>query len=124
MFIVKRSLSVLAVFATLGLGVHAQAVDSTSAPVPQAKAPKLDLDAASVSSWRIPKLNDPAAISNGSILSGLDLGGSTLSFQGDKRPPETLSGAEAIEPGTMMTKKQRRLGGPHYFGLTIKKPLE
>ena len=105
--------------------VYAQAAGSTDTAAPQAKAPKLDLDSASLSShWWTPKLNDAAAKPNDSILSGLDLGGSTLTFQGDKKLPENLSGAEMIEPGTMMTKKQRRLGGPHYFGLSIKKTLE
>jgi hypothetical protein len=123
--IAKRCLLILAAFGTLGLGVRAQAADSTGVPVPQAEAPKFDVDAALLSSRRwTPTLNDPAATLNRPLLSGLALGGSTLNFHGDKKLPETLSGAETIEPETMMTKKQRRFGGPHYFGLSIKKPLE
>jgi hypothetical protein len=105
--------------------VYAQAVESTDSTAVRAKTPKLDIDASALpSGGRTPKLNTPSAKPNDSLLSGLDLGGSTLTFEGDRKAPASRVGAETFEPGTLVPAQKSRPVGPNFFGLSIKKSLE
>jgi hypothetical protein len=104
--------------------VNAQALDSTLAPPLQPAAPAFPFDPASLPSVvRAPALDTKPVQPNASIFSGLDLGGSTLNFEGDRKPPANPFGVETLEPGTLMSRKSRKLG-PNYFGLSIKKSIE
>ena len=56
-------------------------------------------------------------------LGSLRLGNSTLNFEGDRKPPDTLTALESLEPGTIGRRPKSKLG-PQFFGLSVKKPLE
>jgi hypothetical protein len=114
----------VAVVVVLTAGARAQAVDAPpSAPV-QSGNPTLYFDPAALPSVTQAPLLEPKPINpNDSIFTRIDLGGSTLNFEGDRKPPDNRLGAETFEPGTLMSRKSRKLG-PNYFGLSIKKPLE
>jgi hypothetical protein len=56
-------------------------------------------------------------------LGSLRLGGSTFNFEGDRKPPDTLTTFESLEPGTIGRRRNNTLG-PQFFGLSVKKPLE
>jgi hypothetical protein len=117
-------LALVAVVLVLAGAASAQAVDSTAAPPSQPATPRFDFDPAGLPSLvRAPALDAQTIKPNESMFSGLELGGSTLNFEGDRRPPDTRFGAETFEPGTLMSRKPRKLG-PNYFGLSIKKSLE
>jgi len=117
-----RLVAILAII--LGLAaVRAQAQEPVSSPPAQQASPNLNIDAASLPARRAPTLNAKPAKPNDSIFSGVDLGGSTLNFEGDRKPPDNRMGAESFEPGTLVSRKSRPMG-PSYFGLSIKKSLE
>lgn len=123
---IPRRIAALLALALMCCGeARAQTLDSTAAPPQQSAAPKLDLSASTPSSsGRTPKLNNPPAKPHDSILSGIDLGGSTLNFEGDRKPPDTSVGAERFEPGTLIQSQKSRGIGPSFFGLSIKKTLD
>jgi hypothetical protein len=118
-----RLVAVLAIILAFAAGARTQAEEPVSPPAQQAN-PNLNIDAASLpSARRAPALDAKPAKRNDSIFSGVDLGGSTLNFEGDRKPPDNRMGAESFEPGTLVSRKSRAVG-PSYFGLSIKKSLE
>jgi hypothetical protein len=118
-----RRVALLGFVLVLAAAAGAQA-DSPLAPPSRPIAPTFDFDRASLPAVpQAPALAAKPAQPNDSIFSGVDLGGSTLNFEGDRKPPDNRFGADALEPGTLMSRKSRKLG-PNYFGLSIKKSLE
>jgi hypothetical protein len=107
-------------------GAHAQSVESNDASTAQPTAPKYDVDVGSLPSTgrAVPKLKSEPIKPDDSILSGLDLGGSKLQFEGDRKPPENRVGAETFAPGTLVQSQKSRQIGPTFFGLSIKKSLQ
>src|SRR4051794_15005178 len=88
------------VLAFVAAVARAQAEDSASA---QSANPNFDLSPAALPSVpRAPALRAKTPKPNDSIFSGVDLGGSTLNFQGDRKPSDTRVGAETFEPGTLV----------------------
>jgi hypothetical protein len=126
MFRFTNVVAAFACCAVLGAAAHAQAVESADTPAPRAKTPDLNIDPATLppASGRPPKRKNEALKANDSLLSGVDLGGSTLSFEGDRKKPESRVGAETFEPGTLVPSQKSRQIGPTFFGLSIKKSLE
>jgi len=118
-----RLVLLLGVVLAFPLAASALAEDSTSSAPAQQASPNFDFNPATLPSTRAPAL-DAKTTPNGSIFSGIDLGGSTLNFQGDRKPPDTRVGAETFEPGTLVQSQKARGIGPNFFGLSIKKPLE
>ncbi len=111
----------------LGLvGAHAQTAESSDAPSGQPTPPKLDVDVGSLPSVErtVPKLDSQPAKPNDSLLTGIDLGGSKLQFEGDRKLPENRVGAETFAPGTLVQSQKSRQIGPTFFGLSIKKSLQ
>ncbi len=108
------------------VGAHAQMADSSDAPSGQPTPPKLDVDVGSLPSVErmVPKLDGQAAKPSDSLLTGIDLGGSKLQFEGDRKPSESRVGAETFEPGVLVQSQKSRQIGPTFFGLSIKKSLQ
>src|SRR6185312_6299135 len=57
-----------------------------------------------------------------SILSGLNVDGSTINLQSDRTPSGSLTGAETIDADNFVIRKSRHRRIP-YFGLSIQTPL-
>lgn len=124
MSIFTRLFVLLACVAALGAGARAQTADSVEMPAPT-PTPKLNIDVATLPSvGRTPNLESQPLKPSDSILSGVDLGGSRLNFEGDRNVPESRVGAERFEPGTLVESRKSRKIGPSFFGLSLKKTLE
>ncbi len=120
-----RLVVVLSIVLVFAAGARAQAEEQASSAQAQQATPNLDVDAASLpSARRAPALDAKPAKPNDSIFSGVDLGGSTLKFEGDRQPADTRVGVEKFEPGTLVQSQKTRGIGPNFFGLSIKKTLE
>jgi hypothetical protein len=117
-----RCLPFLGCVLVLASAVKAHAVDLTIVPPLQSAPSTFNFDPRACHLSCEPLLDTKPAKRNESIFSGVDLGGSTLNFQGDRKPPRV--GAETFEPGTLVQSQKARGIGPSFFGLSIKKPLE
>lgn len=59
---------------------------------------------------------------DGSIWSGIDLRGSSLNIETDRKPTETLAGVENFEAGTLVVRKSHKRRP--FLGLSIQTPIE
>ncbi len=108
------------------MGTHAQTAEPNGASGAAAAEPMLDFDLGSLppAPRTIPQLNSQPVKSSDSLLPSINLGGSKLQFEGDRKPSESRVGAETFEPGVLVQSQKSHQIGPTFFGLSIKKSLQ